>query len=65
MIGGGGKARCAGHGILIKLWTLGEDSRGIEGRKGNGECTHRKPKMIIGRRAGEVNSSRISDCWGI
>lgn len=59
------KAGCAGHGILIELWTLGKESRGIEGREGNGDCTHRKPKMIIGRRGGEVDSSRISACWGI
>lgn len=25
----------------------------------------RKPKMIIGRRDGEVDSSRIPDCWAV
>lgn len=49
----------------LRLWTLGEDSRGIERREGNGEYTHRKPKMIIDIKGREIDSSRIPDYWAI
>lgn len=49
----------------LKLWTLSEENRRIERREGNGECTHRKRKIIIGRNSGEVDSSRIPGCWAI